>query len=92
MMGLFTLSETCFKKSSDYNSLLMFYSSYGDEEGLKYVFNEAQAKGKYHVAYEAAYLLGMPEACVDILMKSKRYAEAAMFARAYCPDQLTEII
>lgn len=53
---------------------------------------EAQKEGKYNIAYEAAYLLALPEACVDILMKSKRYAEAAMFARSYCPAMLTEII
>jgi len=28
--GLFSLAETCYDKSSDYNSLLLFYSSYGD--------------------------------------------------------------
>jgi len=32
--GLFSLAEECFDKSNDFNSLLLFYSSYGDEEGL----------------------------------------------------------
>jgi coatomer subunit beta' len=91
-MGLFTLAETCFKKSKDYSSLLLFYSCYGDEEGLKFVLNEAKIKGKYNIAYEAAYLLALPEQCVDILLKSKRYAEAAMFARSYCPSLLPPII
>jgi coatomer subunit beta' len=91
-MGMFTLSETCFKKSKDFSSLFLFYSSYGDEEGLKYVMEEAQKEGKYNIAYDVAYLLALPEACVDILIKSKRYAEAAMFARSYCPSLLTDII
>jgi len=30
LAGFFSLAETCFKKSQDYNSLLMFYSSIGD--------------------------------------------------------------
>jgi len=30
----------------------------------------------------------MPEACVNILIKSKRYAEAAMFARSYIPTMI----
>ena len=37
LSGFFELAEICFKKSSDYNSLLLFYSSYGDEEGLNYL-------------------------------------------------------
>ena len=37
LSGFFELAESCFKKSSDFNSLLLFYSSYGDEEGLKYL-------------------------------------------------------
>lgn len=41
LMGMFSLSETCFKKSKDFSSLFLFYSSYGDEEGLKYVMEEA---------------------------------------------------
>lgn len=35
--GYFELAETCFKKSQDFNSLLLFYSSYGDEEGMQYL-------------------------------------------------------
>ena len=28
--GQFTLAEECYEKSNDFNSLLLFYSSYGD--------------------------------------------------------------
>ena len=38
LSGFFELAETCFKKSKDFNSLLLFYSSYGDEAGLKYLY------------------------------------------------------
>jgi len=64
----------------------MFYSSYGDQEGLTALLKEADEAGKYNVAYEAAYLLALPEDCVNILVKSKRHAEAAMFARSYIPE------
>jgi coatomer subunit beta' len=37
MAGAFELAERCFDKSQDYNSLLLFYSSYGDVEGLNNV-------------------------------------------------------
>lgn len=88
MSGCFELAERCFDKSSDYNSLLLFYSSYGDEEGLKKLVESAEKNGKYNVALEAAYLLADAEKCIQILLKSKRVAEAAMFARAYAPSKV----
>lgn len=34
MAGSFELAERCFEKSQDFNSLMLFYSSYGDQDGL----------------------------------------------------------
>ena len=81
LSGFFQLAEKCFLKSQDFNSLLLFYSSYGDEQGLKKLLEDSEAAGKYNVAFETAYLLAMPERCVKILMASKRFAEAAMMWR-----------
>jgi coatomer subunit beta' len=92
MMGQFELAERCFKKSKDFNSLLLFYSSYGDFEGLKSVATDAEEAGKYNVAYEAASLTGDAERCVEILLKSNRVAEAAFFARAYAPSLLQKVM
>jgi hypothetical protein len=35
--GNFSMAEQCFDKSGDFNSLLLFYSSYGDQKGLQRV-------------------------------------------------------
>lgn len=88
MGGCFELAERCFDKSQDFNSLLLFYTSYGDEEGLRKLVDAAERSGKYNVALEAAYLLADPERCIQILLKAKRVAEAAMFARAYAPSKV----
>jgi hypothetical protein len=56
------------------------------------VMEKSEAQGKFNVAYQAAYLLAIPDKCIEIMIKSKRIAEAAMFARAYCPSKLPEII
>lgn len=92
LSGFFELAETCFKKGKDFNSLLLFYSTYGDQEGLNFLLELAEAEGKYNVAYETAFLLALPERCARILLKSKRYAEAAMFAKSYYPSMIPEII
>lgn len=71
---------------------MLFYSSCGDFEALQRVAKEAQISGKFNVAFQAAYLTGDAKRCVDILVKSKRVAEAAFFARAYCPSKLTSVL
>lgn len=88
MSGYFELAERCFEKSHDFNSLLLFYSSYGDQEGLQRLVDAAEKSGKYNVALEAAYMLADAERCIQILIKSKRVAEAALFARAYAPSKV----
>ena len=92
LSGFFELAETCFKKSEDFNSLFLFYSSYGDEEGLNYLLNKAEEKGKYNIAYETAFVLALPERCVQILIKSKRFSEAAMFAKSYIPTMIPQVM
>ena len=71
---------------------MLFYSSYGDEEGLKYLLNCSEEQGKYNIAFEAAYLLALPEKCVEILIKSKRFSEAAQFAKNYIPSLIPSIM
>ena len=92
LSGQFNLAERCFEKSGDYNSQLLFYSSCGDVEALKRVADNSEANGKYNVAFQASYLVGDADKCVGILIKSKRLAEAAFFARAYCPSKIDSVV
>lgn len=89
--GNFTVAEECYDRSSDFNSLLLFYSSYGDQEGLQKLAAKASGVGKYNVAFEAYFLLAEPDNCIEVLLKANRVAEAAIFARAYAPSRLTEL-
>jgi coatomer subunit beta' len=59
---------------------------------LKYLLDKSEEKGKYNIAYESAYLLALPERCVTILIKSKRYSEAAMFAKSYIPSMIPQVM
>ena len=90
--GQFTLAEECFEKSQDFNSLLLFYSSYGDQEGLQKMAATAAQMGKFNVAFEAYFLLAQPDNCIDVLVRAKRIAEAALFAKAYAPSRLAQLI
>lgn len=90
--GQFELVEECYNKSQDYNSLLLFYSSYGDQEGLQKMAKNAMESGKFNVAFEAYFLLAEPDNCIDVLLQSRRFSEATIFAKAYAPSRLAELI
>ena len=53
---------------------------------------EAEKHGKFNVAFEAYYLLAQVDNCLNVLVKAKRMAEASLFARAYCPSRLDEMM
>ena len=57
MSGDFELAEKSFIKGDDLNSLFLFYSSYGDEQGMKELCAKATEKGRYNVAFQAAFIL-----------------------------------
>lgn len=45
-----------------------------------------------NVAYMCYFLTNNPTKCVDVLIKSKRYSEAALFCRTYCKDRISECV
>ena len=52
----------------------------------------AESLGKFNVAFEAYYMLAQVDSCINVLMKARRFAEAAIFARAYAPSRLSEMM
>jgi coatomer subunit beta' len=42
-------------------------------------------KGQNNLAFATLFQLGDPSACVDLLVKTQRAPEAALFARTYAP-------
>lgn len=48
--------------------------------------------GKYNVAFEAYYILQDTDKCIEVLVKAKRVAEAAIFAKAHAPSALPKLI
>lgn len=41
-----------------------------------------------NIAYTCYYLTNQPNKCVDILIRSNKYSEAALFSRTYCPERV----
>ncbi|KXS93646.1 hypothetical protein AC578_4207 [Pseudocercospora eumusae] len=87
----FVVAEECFRNAKDLSSLLMFYSSSLNEEGLRWVAEKAQDSGLYNIAYDCLLLLGDVDGCLDLQIKTGRLAEAAFTAHTYKPSRAQEV-
>jgi len=77
------LAQDCFWLANDHSSLLLLLSSSNDQKELTRLAEECEAKGKYNIAWQAWWLSGQKEKCLDLLVKSERYPEASLFAANY---------
>ncbi|KAJ9150699.1 Coatomer subunit beta' [Pleurostoma richardsiae] len=80
------LAQECFRHAKDLGSLLLVYSSTSDREGLSELADQAESAGAHNVAFSCRWLLGDVDGCVEILSKTGRLAEAALFAQTYKPS------
>ncbi|EGR29436.1 hypothetical protein IMG5_155860 [Ichthyophthirius multifiliis] len=53
---------------------------------------QKQKKIKQNIAFQINYYLSNLDKCIEILIKSKRYSEAALFAKSYCPSRISELV
>lgn len=88
----FALAEDCAVRAEDFSLLLILYTSRGDAAGLARLAAQATAKRRYNIAFVCSLLLGDRDACVDVLSDTKRFPEAAFFARSYCPSSVARVM
>jgi coatomer subunit beta' len=86
------LAAECFAHAKDLGSLLLVYSSTSDRDGLASLGAQATEAGAHNVAFTCKWLLGDVEGCVDILTKTNRLAEAALFAQTYKPSLAPAVV
>ncbi|KAL5960627.1 Coatomer subunit beta [Taenia solium] len=88
----FSLAQECFGKTQDYASFLLIASSCGDIDMMQKLACDASAAQVDNLAFLAHLLLGNLEACLELLLKSEKYPEAAFFARTYLPSKASEAV
>jgi len=76
----------------DLNALMLLLLSIGDRDGLKKLANGAVEKGQNNLAFAALFQLGDKKSCVDLLVKTQRIPEAAIFARTYAPSLVPKVV
>jgi len=88
----FDLARECFEKAGDLNALMLLLLSTGDQAGLQQLAIKAEQRGQNNIAFATLFQLGDAKACVDLLAKTQRIPEAALFARTYAPSKIPEIV
>ena len=91
-LGEFSYAEECMNEAEDFSGLLLFYSGIQDREKIKALAEKAVQKQNYNIGFAAYFEINDTENCLKILVESKKYPEAAIFARTYCPSKIEEIL
>lgn len=81
-----SLAEECFAAAGDLSALLLIYTSTGSTSGLETLAARATEKGANNIAFASHLLLNQKEECIDVLLKTDRAPEAALFSRTYAPS------
>lgn len=86
------LAQESFEKAGDLPALLLLFTSLSDRSGMERLASLAVEKGSTNIAFAAYLQLGDGQSCVDLLSKTGRLPEAAMFARSYHPQAIPGVV
>ena len=86
------LAQESFEKAGDLPALLLLFTSLSDRKGMERLAALAVEKGSTNIAFAAYLQLGDSQSCVDLLAKTGRLPEAAMFARSYHPQSIPGVV
>jgi coatomer subunit beta' len=86
------LAQESFEKANDLPALLLLYTSLSDRDGMARLATTALAKGANNIAFAAFLQLGDTASCVDLLSKTGRLPEGALFARSYNAKEVPKVV
>mmetsp|Transcript_30894 Transcript_30894/g.95593 ORF Transcript_30894/g.95593 Transcript_30894/m.95593 type:complete len:598 (+) Transcript_30894:1151-2944(+) len=86
------LAERCAQNAKDLAGLLMLYTASGNRAGVSTLAHDALNQGKFNVAFVSYFILGQVEECYELLVKTNRVPEAALFARTFLPSHISSAV
>ena len=86
------LAEECFTRAKDMGSLLLLHTATNNTNGLKQLTTQAVDAGSHNIAFSCLWYLGDKDGCIDLLIRTKRLAEAVLFAQTYKPSRCRDIV
>ena len=91
-LGEFSFAEKAMLEGDDYTGLLLYYSAIQDKKKLKELAFKAREHGIFNIAFSSYFQLNDLDSCLSILVDSKKYPEASIFCRTYCPNKLGDVL
>ena len=91
-LGEFSFAEKAMIEGNDFSGLLLYYSSIQDKNKIKQLANKAKEQGIFNIAFSSYFQLNDLDNCLSILLDSKKYPEASIFCRTYCPNKLETVL
>ncbi|KAJ1673845.1 Coatomer subunit beta', partial [Spiromyces aspiralis] len=88
----FDLAESCLRRAKDLSGLLLLYTSTSNAQGLQDLARMAFEARMYNISFVCYLNLKQTDQCIDVLVASDRFAEAALFARTYAPKRVPELV
>ncbi|KAI4213592.1 MAG: hypothetical protein LQ351_003816 [Letrouitia transgressa] len=82
-----SLAEECFLNAKDLGSLLLVYTSTANAAGLRELAQKADDAGAFNIAFTCLWQLADVDACIDLLVRTQRVAEAVLFSQTYKPSR-----
>lgn len=82
----YKLAIESFQKANDIESLFLLYTSFNDKQNLAKLAEQAKAKGKYNVAFNAYYTIGDIPSAIELLSINNRFAEASFLGLTFGAD------
>ncbi|KAK7901019.1 Coatomer subunit beta' [Exophiala xenobiotica] len=86
------LAEECFLHAKDLGSLLLLYTSSGNQEGLSKLAQQAEEMGSNNVAFASLWTTGDVSAAIELLKRTGRLSEAVLFSQTYKPSKTKDLV
>lgn len=90
--GLFDIALRAFDCCGDLNGLLLIHSAFNDTAKISQLGDRALQEGKANVAFTCFHMTRRHADCVDVLVRAEKRAEAAFYARTYCPETIEDTV
>jgi hypothetical protein len=81
----FAVAREAYAAAGDTGALFLLSLASGDSAGLAGVADKAEGDGAHNLAFAARLQLGDAPRCAELLAKTGRAPEAALFARTFAP-------
>jgi len=86
------LADECFTQAKDLGSLLLLYTATSNANGLKRLAEQSEAAALHNIAFSCLWQLADVDGCINLLLRTKRRAEAVLFAQTYKPSRVIDVV